>query len=179
MEAVAKGDLIVLLGEISMKEREKVDATQIARDVCKHVGYDSIDVGLDYKTVNIIENIPRQSKEITDAIRDKKEKKEDLGAGDQGMMFGYATDEAGDDSYHPLSHLYANRIVEKLNHLRNSGEVSWLRPDCKSQIVFKYKTDGGFLHPLYVYNVLVSTQHDEGIPIEEIRETIIEKVKLI
>lgn len=78
MEAVAKGDLIVLLGEITMKNREKVDATQIARDVCKDVGYDSIKVGLDYKSVNIVENIPCQSQEITDAIRDKKGTKEDL-----------------------------------------------------------------------------------------------------
>mmetsp|Transcript_20663 Transcript_20663/g.18306 ORF Transcript_20663/g.18306 Transcript_20663/m.18306 type:complete len:351 (+) Transcript_20663:155-1207(+) len=175
MEAVAKGDMIVLLGEISMNDREKVDATQIARDVCKDVGYDSIDVGLDYKTCKIIENIPRQSLEITNAIRDNKEKKEDLGAGDQGMMFGYATDEAEDDSYHPLSHLYANRVVAKLNELRKSGEVSWLRPDCKSQVVMKYSKGKDGLKPISVFNVLISTQHDAGIPIEDIRETLIEK----
>jgi S-adenosylmethionine synthetase len=176
MEAVAKGDLIVLLGEISMQEREKVNATEIAREVCKKVGYDSEDVGLDGATCKIIENIPMQSKEITDAIRDRKAKKEDLGAGDQGMMFGYATDEAGDDSFHPLSHTIASRIVEKLGELRKSGEIEWLRPDCKSQISMKYKKVGGHIEPVSVHNVLVSTQHKPGIKNDEIRETVIEKV---
>jgi len=122
------------------------------------------------------EVIPPQSKEITDAIRDKKTKPEELGAGDQGMMFGYATDEAGDDNYHPLSHLYASRIAEKLTQLRKSGEGSWLRPDCKSQITMKYKNEGNKIVPVGVHNVLVSTQHDPGVPADQIKEFVIEKV---
>lgn len=178
MEAVCKGDMIVLLGEITMKDRDKVDATQIARDVCKEVGYNSIDVGLDYQTCDVIETIPKQSQEITDSIRNNKAKKEDLGAGDQGMMFGYATDESGDDSYHPLSHLYANRITAKLSELRKSGEISWLRPDNKSQIAMKYRRVGTTVEPVSVYNVLVSTQHDPDVDQKEIESTIIEKVIL-
>lgn len=168
--------MVVLLGEITMKDRHKVDATQIARDVCQQVGYNSNEIGLDYQTMQVIENIPPQSKEITDAIRDKKERSEDLGAGDQGMMFGYATDEAGDDTYHPLSHLFANRITERLSYLRKSGELSWLRPDCKSQLTMKYKKDGNLIEPISVHNVLISTQHDPSVSLEEIQEEIIEKV---
>jgi S-adenosylmethionine synthetase len=90
--------------------------------------------------MNIIETIPMQSKEITEAVKQKREDPHNLSAGDQGMMFGYATDEAGDDSYHPISHLLSSRIVEKLTELRKNGEATWLRPDCKSQITMKYKS---------------------------------------
>lgn len=129
LETGTKTDMMVLFGEISMKDRDKVDVEQIARTVCQEVGYDSNEKGLNGLTMDVICNIPPQSKEITDAIRDRKEKPEDLGAGDQGMMFGYATDEAGDSSYHPLTHLYANQIAYQLTQLRKSGAVAWLRPD--------------------------------------------------
>lgn len=173
-----KPPTLVLLGEITMKDRDKVNATEIAREVCRDVGYDSVDVGLDYHTMTVLENIPCQSKEITDAIRDKKAKPEDLGAGDQGMMFGYATDEAGDDSYFPLSHTFANKLTQRLAELRKSGEISWLRPDCKSQVTMKYKKEGHLITPVSVHSVLISTQHSPGVSQEEIKETIIEKVRV-
>mmetsp|Transcript_10771 Transcript_10771/g.12124 ORF Transcript_10771/g.12124 Transcript_10771/m.12124 type:complete len:228 (+) Transcript_10771:326-1009(+) len=120
--------------------------------------------------------IPCQSQEITDAIRNKKEKAEDLGAGDQGMMFGYATDEAGDDSYHPLTHLYASQLAHRLQVLRKSGEIPWLRPDCKTQVTMKYKTEGANITPVSIKNVLISTQHDPDVSMEELRATLKEQV---
>lgn len=176
MEAATKSGTVMLLGEITMKDRDKIDAEQIARDVVKDVGYDDEEKGINFETMEVICRIPPQSKEITEAILLNKAKKEDLGAGDQGMMFGYATDEAGDDTYHPLTHTLANRLNEKLTEMRKSGEISWLRPDCKTQITMRYRKDGNEIVPLDIYNVLVSTQHDPGIENDEIFETIKEKV---
>ena len=176
MEAAVKCDKMMLLGEITMKQREMVNAEQIARDVCKDVGYDSEEKGLNYQTMEVSEVIPSQSKEITEAIRDSKVKPEDLGAGDQGMMFGYATDEAGDDLYHPLTHTLANKMAEEIAVLRKSGEVWWLRPDCKTQVCMKYKQEGNNITPVSVHNILISTQHEPDVEIDEIRSVLTEKV---
>ena len=116
-----------------MQNRELVDAIQIAKDVWRDVGYDSEEKGLDYNTMEIVTRIPQQSKEITTAVKNT-EAKEDLGAGDQGMMFGYATDEADDESYHPITHLLANKLAQRMCEVRKTGEISWLRPDCKTQV---------------------------------------------
>jgi S-adenosylmethionine synthetase len=91
-------------------------------------------------------------------------------------MFGYATDEWDQETLHPLSHQLACEINEEMARARHSGEIPWLRPDCKSQVVLEYKKDGVKLIPTKVYNVLISTQHDPNVSNEEIRETLIEKV---
>ena len=101
---------------------------------------------------------------------------EDFGAGDQGIMFGYATDEWDQETLHPLSHQLACEINEELAKARHSGEIPWLRPDLKSQVVVEYKNDKGKLTPTRVYNVLISTQHSLDVTNEEIRETLIEKI---
>lgn len=175
LETAVKTGMLVLLGEIRMEGRDELDLEQIARGVCKEVGFTDNDIGLDYKSMNVIINVPEQSEEIANAVHLKKEVS-DLGAGDQGIMFGYATDEAGDDSYHPLTHLYANRMAERLAELRKNKEASWLRPDCKTQITMEYKRDGNKIEPVRVYNVLISSQHDAGVDAQEMEEFIIEKV---
>mmetsp|Transcript_5121 Transcript_5121/g.5855 ORF Transcript_5121/g.5855 Transcript_5121/m.5855 type:complete len:390 (+) Transcript_5121:29-1198(+) len=171
LETATKTGMVVLLGEIRMKEREKVDLEQIARRVCKEVGYTSADIGLDCDQMQVIINVPDQSEEIAQAVH--VDKSEDYGAGDQGIMFGYACD---DDpvTLHPLTHLYCNLMCEKMAELRKSGEIAWLRPDCKSQITMEYKKVGNNFEPVRVHNVLISTQHDADA--ENIQETIKEKV---
>ena len=178
VETAVKTGMLVLLGEIRMKDRDKVDLEQIARGVCKDVGFDDVAKGLNYETMQVIVNVPDQADEIAHAVHEDKEN-EDLGAGDQGIMFGYATDEAaelGDTHYHPLTHYYCNMMTKKLCELRHSKEVAWLRPDCKTQITMEYKKDGTKITPLRVHNILISTQHDDGITNEEISEVLKEKV---
>jgi len=123
----------------------------------------------------VIKVIEAQDPCIAAAVHgDKKE--EDFGAGDQGIMFGYATDEWDQETLHPLSHQLACEINEELAKARHSGEIPWLRPDLKSQVVVEYKNDKGKLTPTRVYNVLISTQHSLDVSNEEIRETLIEKI---
>lgn len=105
----------------------------------------------------------RQSSDITAAVRGDKPV-EEWGAGDQGLIFGYATDEWDTEVLHPYSHYLANKICEKMAEVRKSGLMSWLRPDCKSQVVIEYcKETSGKLTPLRVHNVLLSTQHDPEV----------------
>jgi S-adenosylmethionine synthetase len=175
VETAVKAGMLVLLGEIRMNDRDQVNLEQIARHVCKDVGFDSEDKGLDYQTMQVIVNVPEQSGEIASAVHlDKAE--EDLGAGDQGIMFGYATDESGENHYHPLTHYYTNKMAEVLAELRHSKEVAWLRPDCKTQITMEYKKEGRNIIPVRVHNILISTQHEEGVTKEEIEEVLKEKV---
>jgi S-adenosylmethionine synthetase len=86
-----------------------------------------------------------------------------MGAGDQGLMFGYATDEWDKDTLHPLSHYLANKICEEMGIARHSGAIPWLRPDCKSQVIVEYKKEGAQIKPVSVYNILISTQHDSVV----------------
>jgi S-adenosylmethionine synthetase len=172
IETCTKTGMVILIGEIRMKEREKLDLEQIARKVCREVGFTSEEVGLDADTMQVIINVPDQSQEIAMAVH---ENKEDMGAGDQGIMFGYASD-ADHEFLHPLTHLYCNQMCELMAKLRKSGEVKWLRPDCKTQITMEYKRDGQTYVPVRVHNVLISTQHTRDVENDEIKETMIEKV---
>ena len=173
LETATKTGMLCLLGEIRMKNRDQLDLEQIARRVCKEVGFTSDEVGLNSETMNVIINVPDQANEIANAVHENK-KEEDLGAGDQGIMFGYATDESDSESLHPLTHLFCNRMAEKLAELRKSGEIAWLRPDCKTQITMEYKKEGNNVVPIRVHNILISTQHTPEA--EDIEETIKEKV---
>lgn len=172
LETATKTGMLVLLGEIRMKNRDQLDLEQIARKVCKEVGFTADEIGLNYETMNVIINVPDQSEEIAHAVH--LDKNEDLGAGDQGIMFGYATDESDQESLHPLTHVYCNRMAERLCELRKSGEIPWLRPDCKTQITMEYKKEGSSITPVRVHNVLISTQHSADA--ENMEEIIMEKV---
>src|SRR3569833_2769882 len=92
------------------------------------------------------------------------------------MMFGYATDEWDKETLHPYSHYLANLLCEELANARHSKAIPWLRPDCKSQVIVEYERHGKTIKPLRIYNILISTQHDEGISNEEIKNTITEKI---
>lgn len=173
LETATKKGMLVLLGEIRMNDRSKIDLEQIARRVCKEVGFTSEDIGLDADNMQVIINVPDQSQEIAAAVYDGEGKDEDHGAGDQGIMFGYACDD-DPETLHPLTHLYCNQMCEKMAELRKSGEIAWLRPDCKSQITMEYKKVGNNFEPVRVHNVLISTQHDPDA--ENIEETIKEKI---
>ena len=155
---------------------DKVNYEQIARDVACQIGYKSHEIGLDGPKCNVIVNVQPQAKEIADSVHIKK-LPSDYGAGDQGLMFGYATDEWDDKFLHPYSHWLANKICEEMARQRHSGEIPWLRPDCKSQVILEYKKEqNGKLVPIRVYNILISTQHEPGIALAEIRSTLEEKV---
>jgi S-adenosylmethionine synthetase len=91
-------------------------------------------------------------------------------------MFGYATDEWDTETLFPLSHWLANKITETMAEKRHSGEIAWLRPDCKAQVIVEYKYDGGKVIPVSIYNILISTQHEPGVDNETIKNTLIEEV---
>jgi S-adenosylmethionine synthetase len=174
METATKTNMICLLGEVTTKA--KVDYEAIARKVACEVGYTADDIGLDGAKCQVIVNVHSQSPEIAGAVHiDKKD--EDTGAGDQGLMFGYATDEWDTETLHPYSHYLSNLICEKMHDARHSGAIPWLRPDCKSQVIVEYKKEAdGQLKPTRVYNVLISTQHAAGVSNEEIRNTLIKEI---
>ena len=130
METATKAGMIVLLGEVSV-DKDKVDFEAEARRVCREVGFKHEDHGLDAETCQVIVNVHAQDANIAAAVHEQKAE-EDMGAGDQGLMFGYATDEWDKETLHPYSHHLANRICEEMVKQRHSGEIPWLRPDCKS-----------------------------------------------
>ena len=112
-------------------DRSKVDFEQVARRVCKEVGFTSEDMGLDCNTCNVIINVHAQDANIAASVHEGKDEL-DMGAGDQGLMFGYATDEWDKETLHPYSHVLSNQICEEMAKERKNGGIPWLRPDCKS-----------------------------------------------
>ena len=133
-------------------------------------------MGLDGNNMSVIINVHGQDKNIAAGVHEAKDEA-DMGAGDQGLMFGYATDEWDTETLHPYSHVLANSLCEELAKQRKDGSIPWLRPDCKSQVIVEYqKLPGGIVKPLRVYNILISTQHAPEVSNEEIRSTITEKI---
>ena len=175
METATKTGMIVLLGEVSV-DKDKVNFEQVARKVCKEVGFTSEDVGLDCDNCNVIINVHAQDANIAAAVHGEKDEL-DMGAGDQGLMFGYATDEWDKETLHPYSHVLANKICEEMAIKRKNGEIPWLRPDCKSQVIVEYeKQDKGILKPIRVYNILISTQHSPDVTNEIIEKTLTDDI---
>jgi S-adenosylmethionine synthetase len=176
METVAKSNMILLAGELTTHATINID--QIVRDRIKEIGYDDEKKGLNYKTCDIIQKITLQSKDISQAVHENK-KEEEIGAGDQGLMFGYATNETKE--LFPFSHLMALKLSLKLTEVRKNGTVKHLRPDGKTQVTVEYKEEkNGKMVPLRVQTVLISTQHDPEIDNEtiekEIKKHVIEAV---
>lgn len=170
-ETVAKANMVLVAGEITTTANINIE--QIVRDRIKEIGYDDEAKGLNYKNCDVILKVTRQSPNISQAVHENKEE-EDFGAGDQGHMFGYATDETKE--FFPFSHLMALKLSEKLTEVRKNGTLSWLRPDGKTQVTVEYKKDGVNIVPLRVQNILISTQHDADVSNVTIREKLIEHV---
>ena len=168
IETVAKSNMILLAGELTTSA--KLDVRKIVKDKIKEIGYDDEKKGLNYQTCDIIQKITMQSKDISQAVHENK-KEEDMGAGDQGLMFGYATNETKE--LFPFSHLMALRLSQKLTEVRKKGILKYLRPDGKTQVTVEYKENkNGKLTPLRVDTVLISTQHDPDVSNEQIFKDI-------
>lgn len=168
VEVSISSKLIFIFGEVTSKS--EVDYESVARHVIKDIGYDSIEKGLDYKSIEILVHINKQSSDISNAL--KEQKMVNIGAGDQGIMFGYATNET--EERMPLTLVLSHNIVKKLSELRKS--VDFLGPDCKSQVTIEYIEKDGFLSPTRVHNIVISTQHTENITVDSLRMFLIEKV---
>ena len=172
-EAACKGSIVSALGEITTSAQINIE--QITRNVCREVGYTHTDIGLDAKTMSVLVVVEDQDPSIAKAVH-KDKKDEDIGAGDQGLMFGYATDEWDKEVLHPLPHWLASRICERLAELRKNGKMGFLRPDGKSQVTLQYKREGKQILPVRIHNVLVSTQFDPSTSLEDVRAAIKKEV---
>ena len=157
---------IVVAGEISCSS--PLDFDQKLRDVICDIGYESNDLGFNGKECEIVRLINQQSPDIKMGV-DRQDKKSQ-GAGDQGLMFGYASNET--DILMPAPIYYSHRLVEKQAEILRDGKVNWLRPDAKSQVTFVYENG----KPISIDTIVLSTQHDETITLEQIKEFVIEEI---
>lgn len=172
-ETAAKTGMVMIFGEITTKA--KVDYEGVVRQAIKNIGYDAAEIGIDYKTCNVIVAIEQQSPDIAQSVHGHLSKSdEDLGAGDQGIMFGYATDETPE--LMPLSHILATKLGKRLTDVRKQGILKWVRPDGKTQVTVVYKNVNGRMIPQRVHTILISTQHNEGVSNEQISRDLMEQV---
>jgi S-adenosylmethionine synthetase len=167
-ETLCNTGLVVLAGEIT--SRANVDYIQVARDTIKRIGYDNTDYGIDYKGCAVLVAYDKQSPDIAQGVDRASDDYLNQGAGDQGLMFGFACSETPDLMPAPI--WYAHRLVQRQSELRKDGRLSWLRPDAKSQVTFRY-VDG---KPVEVHTVVLSTQHAPEVSQETIREAVIEEI---
>ena len=167
-ETLANTGLIVLAGEITTTA--VVDYIQVARNTLKRIGYDDADFGIDHKSCAVLVAYDKQSPDIAQGVDKAHDNNLDQGAGDQGLMFGYACDETPELMPAPI--YYAHRLVERQSQLRRDGRLSWLRPDAKSQITFRYENG----RPAAIDTVVLSTQHAPDIALADLREAVIEHI---
>ena len=167
-ETLTNTNLVVLAGEITTNA--KIDYEKVARDTLRSIGYDNIDYGIDYKTCEVLVKYDTQSPDIAQGVDGAMDDPLDQGAGDQGLMFGYACDETSE--LMPLPIHLSHRLVERQAILRKNGKLSWLRPDAKSQVTIEY--DG--IKPIRVDTVVLSTQHSPDIKLDDLREAVKEEI---
>jgi S-adenosylmethionine synthetase len=167
-ETLTHTGLVVLAGQITTSAR--VDYAQVARKTIKRIGYTDSDIGFDYKSCGVMVAYDQQSPDIAQGVDEGKGLDLDQGAGDQGLMFGFACDET--PQYMPMPIFYAHRLMERHAELRRDGRLPWARPDAKSQVSVRY-VDG---KPSHIDTVVISTQHTEDISHEPLTESVIEQI---
>lgn len=166
VETLVKTGMVIIAGEVTTNTY--VDLEEVVREVVKDIGYTSSDVGFDGASCAVLNAIGKQSRDIAQGV-DEAENKEQ-GAGDQGLMFGYATNET--DVLMPAPIYYAHRLVERQAALRKRGELPWLRPDAKSQVTLRYENG----KPVAIDAVVLSTQHDADVSQADIHKAVMEQI---
>ena len=167
-ESLVSTGLVVISGEITTQAH--INYMEIARDAVKRIGYDDSDIGFDYKSCAVLTAINRQSPDIAQGVNEGTGIDLDQGAGDQGLMFGYACNETR--QLMPLPIYYAHRIMQRQAEVRKDGRLPWVRPDAKSQLTVKYVDN----KPVAIDTVVVSTQHDPDVTYAQISEAVIEEI---
>ena len=167
-ETLVSTGLVVISGEITTHAH--VNYNDLAREVIKRIGYESSDIGFDYRSCCVLVAINKQSADIAQGVNEGQGLDQDQGAGDQGLMFGFACKET--PQLMPAPIYYAHRLMQRQAELRRDGRLPWLRPDAKSQVTFRY-VDG---RPVEVDTVVVSTQHDPDISHADLTEAVIENI---
>jgi S-adenosylmethionine synthetase len=166
VETLVKTGMVIVAGEV--RTSTYVDLEDIVRDVILDIGYTSSDIGFDGASCAVMNAIGKQSSDIAMGVDEAVDK--DLGAGDQGLMFGYATNET--DVLMPAPIYYSHKLVERQADLRQKRILPWLRPDAKSQVTLRYESG----KPVAVDAVVLSTQHDPDVALEDIREAVMEEI---
>ena len=167
-ETMTATNLVVLAGEIT--SNADVDYESIARETLKGIGYDNADVGIDYQTCDVLTKFGHQSPDIAQGVDHAMDDPKNQGAGDQGLMFGYACNDTPE--LMPLPIWLAHRLVERQALLRKDGRLSWLRPDAKSQVTLEYEDN----KPKRIDTIVLSTQHHPDIDLKTLREAVIEEI---
>ncbi len=167
-ETLITTGLIVLAGEITTTAQ--VDYADVARQTVRAIGYDSSEMGFDWASCAVVQTLDKQSPDIAQGVNEGTGTDLDQGAGDQGLMFGYACDET--DVLMPMPIYFAHRLTERQAMVRKDGRLPWLRPDAKSQVTVRYE-DG---KPVAIDAVVLSTQHSEGVKYEDLVEAVREEI---
>jgi S-adenosylmethionine synthetase len=165
-ETMVNTGMVIISGEITTEAW--VDMQEVVRNTVKEIGYNHSDMGFDWESCAVLTSIDKQSSDIAMGVDESGEHEQ--GAGDQGLMFGYASNET--DVLMPAPITYAHRLVKRQAEIRKSGTLPWLRPDAKSQVTFKY-TDG---RPVGIDAVVLSTQHDPDIDNRNLREAVMDEI---